>query len=190
MKTLQRTLMWVGAILIGAIVLRMVVRQARRGAWCKEGLGGCNKKSCTKCRKTKSEKKCKKKCSGCDKQGNSKNSPKYTQVKLKGSKSGGGGGGTCTVSHYTADPAENDGYDRTHDGTKLKKALGMKTVAVPSDAYSANKHRTVTIEGKTYTVRDSCKSCAGLGRDFDILVKDKATASRLGVKQVPCSWKP
>lgn len=97
-------------------------------------------------------------------------------------------GATCTVSHYTADPRENDGWTTARDGSTLDHERNM--VAVPAGAYESNKHREVTIEGTTYTVRDSCTSCSRLGIDFDILVEDSATAERLGVRRVPCSWKP
>lgn len=194
-KGTQRVLIVVGAILLGILVLRRV---ARRGAWCKEGLDGCNKKACNKCLKTKSASKCKSKCSGCNnkgkksKKGKKGNNKGYTKVYTKGANSGGGGGGgMCTVTHYTADPDENHGWDETHSGMKLTKALGMKTVAVPLEVYEEYKDKTVTIEGKTYTVRDSCKDgCRQNRSHFDILVKDKATADRLGIRKVPCSWKP
>jgi hypothetical protein len=185
MKTLQSKLVVAGAVVLGILLLRALVRQMRRGAQCKEGLGGCNRKACTKCMNRKPPSKCKGKCNGC---GDKKKDKKGKKEKSKEGGGSGGGGGMCTVSHYTADPGENDGWTVAHDGSELD--YRKNTVAVPGNKYSQHTGRKVTIEGKTYTVRDSCTSCNSNGVDFDILVKNSSTANRLGVRKVPCSWKP
>lgn len=97
-------------------------------------------------------------------------------------------GSKCKVSHYTDDPGENDGYTTTADGSPLDYKRNI--VAVPIGVWDKYKGKSVVIDGRSYEVRDSCSNCAAKGISFDILVKDKKTADRLGVPTVTCSWKP
>lgn len=94
----------------------------------------------------------------------------------------------CKVSFYTDDPGENDGSTTTADGSKLDASKNI--VAVPTDVWKKYRGRTVVLNGKTYTVKDSCSSCRGKGISFDVLVSSKKQANSLGIKRWPCSFKP
>lgn len=94
----------------------------------------------------------------------------------------------CKISFYSSDPKENDGWTVTADGSKLDHTKNI--VAVPIDVWDKYKGRKVTLNGKTYTVKDSCSICRKNGVHFDVLVSSKKVALDCGIKYWPCSLKP
>lgn len=143
--------------------------------------------------------KCAKQCNCSGKKGNNKKKCDKACAKCKNG--GGGDDGDwpteqpywCRVSHYGPDPADNDGYDETASGDKLKNVIGQ-VVAIQKGIWEAGRHhdKKVLIGGKRYIIRDSCTTCKGNdNRHYDILVNSRARAYQLGMKdKVRCSFVP
>lgn len=95
---------------------------------------------------------------------------------------------TCKITFYGPEAWANDGWNVTADGSKLDHTKNI--VAVPTDVWDKYKGRKVTLNGKTYTVKDSCTPCRKNGVDFDVLVESEKVANNIGIKYWPCSFKP
>jgi 3D (Asp-Asp-Asp) domain-containing protein len=92
----------------------------------------------------------------------------------------------CRVTYYTQDPAENDGYTTTADGTKLDHTKNI--IAVTPDMYDSLKHTKIRIDGANYTVRDICSSCTDEYLSVDMLVASKSIANTRGVHFTECEF--
>ena len=90
----------------------------------------------------------------------------------------------CQLTFYTDDPAENDGYTTTADGSELD--VSENIIAVSNDMYETLKHKKIRIDGEIYTVRDICSSCSDDHLHVDMLVASKKEAIARGVYFTEC----
>ena len=90
----------------------------------------------------------------------------------------------CQVTFYTDDPAENDGYTTTADGSELDASQNI--IAVTHKMYKTLEHKKIRIDGETYTVRDICSSCTDEHLHVDMLVSSKKEAFDRGVYFTEC----
>lgn len=100
----------------------------------------------------------------------------------------GSNGDKCKITFYGPEAWANDNWTVTADGSKLDHTKNI--VAVPTDVWDKYRGRKVTLNGKTYTVKDSCTPCRKNGVDFDVLVESEKVANEIGIKYWPCSFKP
>jgi 3D (Asp-Asp-Asp) domain-containing protein len=90
----------------------------------------------------------------------------------------------CQITFYTDDPAENDGYTTTADGSELDATKNI--IAVSHDMYKTLEHKKIRIDGEIYTVRDICSSCTDDHMHVDMLVSSKKEAFERGVYFTEC----
>lgn len=90
----------------------------------------------------------------------------------------------CQVTFYTDDPAENDGYTTTADGSELDASENI--IAVSNEMYETLEHKKIRIDGEIYTVRDICSSCSNDHLHVDMLVFSKKEAFERGVYFTEC----
>jgi hypothetical protein len=90
----------------------------------------------------------------------------------------------CQVTFYTNDPAENDGYITTADGSALDHTENI--IAVTEVNYEKLKHKKIRIDGEIYTVRDTCSSCTDEVLSIDMLVASKDIANERGEHFTEC----